>query len=109
MLGVRNSPWHLTFMALILVFASSILAKLMFHKGTPLRGGMPSGHSAVAFAIWTIIAFFSNNTIVIALSFLMAFLIARHRVKDAVHTVWEVIAGAILGVLLTTVVFQIFH
>ncbi len=109
MLRVRSSPWHLTFMALILVFGSSILGKIMFHKGTPLRGGMPSGHSAIAFAIWTIIAFFTNNSIVIALAFLMAFLIARHRVKDAVHTIWEVIAGAILGVLLTTVVFQIFH
>jgi diacylglycerol kinase (ATP) len=109
MLSVRSSPWHLTFMALILVFGSSILCKIMFHKGTPLRGGMPSGHSAVAFAIWTIIAFFTNNSIVIALAFLMAFLIARHRVKDAVHTIWEVIAGAILGILLTTVVFQIFH
>ena len=109
MSSIRSSPWHLTFMALILVFGSSILGKIIFHKGTPLRGGMPSGHSAIAFAIWTIIAFFSNNSIVIALAFLMAFLIARHRVKDAVHTVWEVIAGAILGILLTTVVFQIFH
>ncbi len=109
MVGVRASPWHLTFMALILVFGSSILGKIVFHKGTPLRGGMPSGHSAIAFAIWTIIAFFTNNSIVIALTFLMAFLIARHRVKDAVHTVWEVIAGAILGILLTTAVFQIFR
>ena len=107
--NIRTSPWHLTFMALILVFGSSILGKIIFHKGTPLRGGMPSGHSAIAFAIWTIIAFFTNNSIVIALAFLMAFLIARHRVKDAVHTVWEVIAGAILGVLLTTLIFQIFH
>ena len=109
LINVRTSPWHMTFMALILVFGSSILGKLIFHKGTPLRGGMPSGHSAIAFAIWTIIAFFTNNSIVIALAFLMAFLIARHRVKDAVHTVWEVIAGAILGILLTTLVFQIFH
>ncbi|MFH1190361.1 MAG: diacylglycerol kinase [Candidatus Omnitrophota bacterium] len=109
MANIRSSPWHLTFMALILVFGSSILGKMIFHKGTPLRGGMPSGHAAVAFSIWTIIAFFTNSTIVIALTFLMAFLIARHRVKDAIHTVWEVIAGAILGVLLTILVFQIFR
>ena len=44
---------------------------------------------------------------VVALSFLMAFLIARHRVKDAVHTVWEVVVGAILGILLTVLVFQL--
>ena len=109
LMNIRTSPWHMTFIALILVFGASILGKIIFHKGTPLRGGMPSGHSAIAFAIWTIIVFFTSNSIVIMLAFLMAFLIARHRVKDAVHTVWEVIAGAVLGVLLTTLVFQIFR
>jgi len=109
LVNIRTSPWHITFIALILVFGMSILGKIIFHKGTPLRGGMPSGHSAVAFAIWTVIAFLTNNSIVIALSFLMAFLIARHRVRDAIHTVWEVIVGAVLGVLLTTLVFQIFR
>jgi diacylglycerol kinase (ATP) len=109
LINVRTTPWHITFIALILVFGMSILGKIIFHKGTPLRGGMPSGHSAIAFAIWAIIAFFTNNSIVIILSFLMAFLIARHRVKDAVHTVWEVIAGAVLGILLTILIFQIFR
>lgn len=107
MLRIKQSPIHITFISLILVFGASIIGKIMFHKGTPLRGGMPSGHAAVAFSIWTIIAFLTNNSIVIGLSFLMAFLIARHRVKDAVHTIWEVVAGAILGVLLTTMIFQI--
>ena len=109
MARIRQSPWHITFLAVILTFGLSIIGKLIFHRGTPLRGGMPSGHSAVAFSIWTVIAFMTNNSIVIALAFVMAFLIARHRVKDAVHTLWEVIAGAILGVLVTTLIFQIFR
>ena len=104
---IRQSPWHITFLALILVFGAAIIGKIIFHKGTPLRGGMPSGHAAVAFAMWTVIAFMTNNSIVIALAFVMAFLIARHRIKDAVHTFWEVLAGAVLGVLLTTLVFQV--
>ena len=109
MMNIRQSPWHVTFIALILVFGTSILGKIIFNKGTPLRGGMPSGHSAIAFAIWAVIAFLTNNSIVIILAFFMAFLIARHRVKDVVHTVWEVVAGAILGVLLTTLIFQLFR
>lgn len=109
MMRVKSSPWQITFIALILVFGASILGKLIFHKGTPLRGGMPSGHSAFAFSIATIIAFLTSNSIVIVLSFFMAFLIARHRVKDAIHTVWEVFAGCALGVLLTTLVFQFFR
>ena len=109
MAKIKESPWHITFIALILVFGTTIIGKTLFHKGTPLRGGMPSGHAAVAFSIWTIIAFLTNNSIVIALSFVMAFLIARHRIKDAVHTFWEVLAGGIVGVLLTTLVFQLFR
>jgi len=106
---IKQSPWHMTFIALILVMGASIIGKVVFHKGTPLRGGMPSGHAAVAFAIWTVIVFLTNNSVVIVLSFIMAFLIARHRIKDAVHTFWEVLAGSILGVLLTTLVFQLFR
>ncbi|MBI5144476.1 MAG: diacylglycerol kinase [Candidatus Omnitrophica bacterium] len=106
---IRQSPWHLTFISLILVLGASIIGKVLFHKGTPLRGGMPSGHAAVAFSIWVIISFLTNNSIVIILTFLMAFLIARHRIKDSIHTIWEVLAGAALGVLLTTLVFQIFR
>ena len=106
---IRNSPWHITFIALILVFGSTIIGKMLSHKGTPLRGGMPSGHAAIAFSIWTIIVFLTNNSIVIVLAFLMAFLIARHRVKDSIHTIWEVAAGGVMGVLFTTLVFQIFR
>ena len=90
LISVRTSPWQVTFIALILVLSLAIMGKLIFHKGTPLRGGMPSGHAAVAFSIWTVISFLTNNLIVIVLSFVMAFLIARHRVKSSIHTITEV-------------------
>lgn len=107
--NIRQSPWHITFISLILVLGLAVIGKVVFHKGTPLRGGMPSGHAAVAFSIWTVIFFLSNNSIVIMLTFVMAFLIARHRIKDYIHTIWEVVAGAILGVLVTTFIFQLFR
>lgn len=109
MTGVRQSPWHITFIALILVFGLTILGKIIFHKGTPLRGGMPSGHAAIAFSIWTVISFLTNNSIVITLSFFLAFLIARQRIKDSIHTLWEVLAGGAMGILLTTIIFQLFR
>ena len=104
---IRQSPWHVTFISLLLVLSLAIIGKVIFHKGTPLRGGMPSGHAAVAFATWTTITFLTTNMIVVVLTFLMAFLIARHRVRDAVHSVWEVVAGGVLGVIVTTFVFQL--
>jgi diacylglycerol kinase (ATP) len=106
---LRESSWHPTFIALILVMALTIVGKAFFHRGTPLRGGMPSGHSAVAFSIWTMIAFMTNSFIVVILVFLLAFLVARHRIKDNIHSIWEVIAGALLGILVTTLIFQLLY
>ena len=79
-----------------------------FGEGTPLKGGMPSGHSAIAFSIATAISLISNSHIIIILSYLMALITAQSRVDSEVHSVWEVIAGAILGTLITILIFKIF-
>jgi diacylglycerol kinase (ATP) len=107
LLKILQSPWHLTFIAIISVMAIVVLAKLKFHKGTPLRGGMPSGHAAFVFSAWTIIAFISQNSLVILLSLIMAVLVARSRVKASIHNLWEIAAGSVLGVLVTTLIFQL--
>ncbi len=104
---IRSSPWHITFIILIVVLFTVILAKALFHKGTPLRGGMPSGHAAVAFAIWTTVSFFTANHIVTVLVFVLAFLVARSRLSGGVHTVRQIIAGSILGTLAATLIFQV--
>lgn len=104
---IKSSPWHITLIILILTLFFVILGKALFHKGTPLRGGMPSGHAAVAFSIWVIISFLTRNHIAAVLVFILAFLVARSRLSGKIHTIWEVIAGSLLGVLVSVVVFQI--
>ena len=104
---IARSPWYVTFVALLLVLFLVLVGKVFFHKGTPFRGGMPSGHAAFAFSVWTIIAFATRSGLVIFLTFLMAFLIARSRLNEQVHTVWEVIAGALLGILATVLILQL--
>jgi len=105
---IKQSPWHLTFISVIIVLALVVLLKILLHKGTPLRGGMPSGHSALAFSIWTVITLSTKNELIIILSFLMAALIARSRLSQKIHSLWEVLAGGVLGALVTTLIFQIF-
>ena len=106
---IRNAPWHIAFISLIAVFGLVIIGKILFYKGEVgfLRGGMPSGHAAMAFSMWTAITFLTHNEIASVLSFVMAFIIARHRVKDFVHSLWEVVAGGLLGTLATTLIFQL--
>lgn len=105
---LRDSSMDITFISLILVFALVILGKVFSHRGTPLRGGMPSGHAALAYCMWTVIVLLTKDVLISILAFFMALLIARSRVHRKIHNFWEVLAGAILGVLVTLFIFQIF-
>lgn len=104
---IKQSPWHLTFIALIVVLSLVIVGKVFSHSGTPVRGGMPSGHAALAFCIWTTILFSTANNFIVILAFILAFLVARSRMTNDIHNIWEILSGALLGVLATTLVFQI--
>lgn len=103
---IRASNWNITFIVLILILSIVILSKLLLHKGTPLRGGMPSGHTAIAFSIWAIISLLYPNSLVVFLVFILAILVARSRLSARIHNFSEVFIGAILGVILTVLVFQ---
>lgn len=108
---VRQSPIHLSVIALVLVILLAIVMKAVLHRGTPFQGGMPSGHSAVAFAGWAAVTYISAGVeygmLISFLSLLMAALVAQSRVESGIHSVWEVIIGAALGVLVTTFIFQL--
>ncbi|MFH1407397.1 MAG: diacylglycerol kinase [Candidatus Omnitrophota bacterium] len=108
--GIRRiveSPWHITAINIVIVMALVVVGKVFFHKGTPMRGGMPSGHAALSFAIWAMIVFVTKNTLVIFLVFFLALMVAQSRIIRHIHTVWEVVAGALLGVLSTVLIFQL--
>ena len=104
---IKESPWYITFVALVVVLSLVITGKILLHRGTPFRGGMPSGHAAFAFAVWTAILFSTVNEFVIVLTFILAFLVARSRIVSSIHNIWEVLSGAVIGILATTVVFQV--
>ena len=104
---IKFSAWHITFIILIVVLFSVILAKVLFHRGTPLRGGMPSGHAAFAFSIWAIISFITANHMAVVLTFILALLVARSRLSGKIHNIWEVAVGSLLGALIPTLIFQI--
>jgi len=108
---VRQSPWHISVIALVLVLLLAIVLKAIFHKGTPFHGGMPSGHAAVAFAGWTAITYISasleHGILISLLGLMMAVLVAQSRVESGIHSVSEVFFGAVLGILVTTVLFQL--
>jgi diacylglycerol kinase (ATP) len=107
---IRDAPAELTLIALVLTVFVVIATKAWTGRGTPLRGGLPSGHAALAFAGWmaaTYIVGDSHRFVVSALTFIMALLVAQTRVESGIHSALEVAYGGALGALVTLSVFQL--
>src|SRR5215207_51586 len=106
-----DAPVNLTVIALVLTLIIVIAVKAATGRGTPLRGGLPSGHAALAFGGWTAITFITveHRIVVSFVALIMALLVAQTRVEAGVHTTFEVVLGAVIGTLVTLILFQIFR
>lgn len=107
---IRDAPAEITLAALVIVMLVVIATKAWTGRGTPLRGGLPSGHAALAFAGWmaaTYVIGDDHRFLISSLTFLMAMLVAQTRVESGVHSALEVLYGGVLGALVTLVVFQV--
>jgi len=109
---LSDAPAELTLIALVLTILIVIATKAFTGRGTPLRGGLPSGHAAVAFAGWMAVTLVLEDSahrfLVSSLAFIMALLVAQTRVESGVHSAVEVLYGGLLGALVTLVLFQLF-
>jgi diacylglycerol kinase (ATP) len=109
---LRDAPAKLTIIALALVVILVIATKALTGRGTPLRGGLPSGHAAVAFASWMAVTQLLSPTehrfLVSMIMLGVASLVAYSRIETGIHSALEVVYGSLLGAGVTLVVFQIF-
>lgn len=105
---MRMFSGHIAVIALLLVLISVVTLKATIGKGTPLHGGMPSGHSALAFSLFASISLLTLNPMVAILAFALAVMVGHSRLERGVHTKVEVILGALLGLGLTLLIFRIF-
>jgi diacylglycerol kinase (ATP) len=107
---IRDAPIHLTLIALVVVIIAVIAVKALTQRGTPLSGGLFSGHAALAFGGWAAITFvtegFGHRVLVSTIAFLMAFLVAQTRVESGIHSALEVVLGGALGAVVTLALFQ---
>jgi len=107
---VRDAPAYRTIVALALTVIVVIAIKAWTGRGTPLRGGLPSGHAAVAFAGWvaaTYVAGESRRFLVSTIALVLALLVAQTRVESGVHSMFEVALGGAFGALTALVIFQL--
>ncbi len=104
--GMEEFSGHIAVIALLLVLIAVIVVKATTGRGRPLHGGMPSGHAAVAFSLFTSITLITLNPLVCVLSFVMAMMVSHSRLLGGIHTRFEVFLGALLGFGLTLLVYQ---
>ena len=109
---LRDAPAKLTIIALAIVVILVIATKALTGRGTPLRGGLPSGHAAVAFAAWMAVTQLldpSEHRFLVSMLMLgIASLVAYSRIETGIHSALEVVYGSLLGAGVTLAVFQIF-
>ena len=109
---LSDAPAELTLVALAVTVILVVAVKAYTGRGTPLRGGLPSGHAAVAFAGWMAVTLVLEDSprrfLISSVTFIMALLVAQTRVESGVHSASEVASGALLGALVTLLLFQAF-
>ncbi|MCX7705693.1 MAG: diacylglycerol kinase [bacterium] len=107
--NLANSPWYFTFLVLFLISFLYIMLKSIIKKQALLSGGMPSVHSGIAFSIWVIVSMltFKTEPLISVLVLLLAVWVAQGRITKHIHTLEETIIGAIFGILITVLLFQI--
>ena len=110
LIGAKTGPAGLTVIALALTSIAVLAVKAAtMEKGESfLRGGWPSGHTALAFALASAIFYYVQSAKVAVAALFIAALVGQSRVESGAHTIPQTIVGGLMGFLLATAVFQIF-
>jgi diacylglycerol kinase (ATP) len=83
--------------------------KSIFSSGTPLKGGIISGHTALATSVVLIIWFLTKSLLAFSLALTLAFLTAQSRLEAGTHSLKEILIGILLGGVITVIVFYFFR
>lgn len=108
--ALRRAPdfaVHISVISLLFVLISVVAIKAKLHRGEPLHGGMPSGHSAVSFSLATSITMLTLDPVVAIFAYALAAMVSHSRLIGRIHSMWEVSLGAVLGFGLTMLIFYV--
>lgn len=107
MVGTSSEMGSLVSVLLVVIVV--IVLKAVTRTGTPLHGGVPSGHAAVAFSIATSVSLSTQDPLVSLLCLILAVMVSHSRLLLRIHTLREVIFGAATGTVLTCLVNALFR
>jgi diacylglycerol kinase (ATP) len=97
-----------TVVAVLVVTIVVIMIKTLSGTGSPLHGGIPSGHAAVAFSIATAVSLNTGDPLISLLSFALAIMVSHSRLLMRIHSMREVVLGSLVGAGVTILVLLAF-
>ncbi|EGC83163.1 diacylglycerol kinase [Anaerococcus hydrogenalis] len=109
-LRISRRPSHLALIAVSIVIISTIFFKGIFYKGhgTAFHGGFVSGHTSISFCLATIGAMRVDEGLLIFIFYGLAIIVAESRFEANIHSLPEIIRGAILGTAIALLIFGVF-
>jgi diacylglycerol kinase (ATP) len=93
--------------ALLLLLVIVLLGKILGKKGSLAKGGAISGHSAVAFFLAMTIALVAHSWVIGLIALVLATLVAQSRVEGRIHSLREVVTGAVIAMAVAVIVFTL--
>jgi len=97
-----------TIVSILIVIIVVIIVKGLTGRGTPLQGGIPSGHAAVAFSIATALSLKTSDPLISILAVSLAIMVSHSRLLLRIHTMQETIIGSCIGTGITLIVLLLF-
>ena len=98
-----------TIVSILIVVISVIILKSFTGRGSSLQGGLPSGHAAIAFSIATSVTLNTGDPIISILTITLAVMVSHSRLLMRIHSLREVIFGAITGSVVTILITLLFR
>ncbi len=105
---LSRPPGDLAVVSVLMVTILVVLLKSRGPQGSPLHGGMPSGHAAFAFSVATSAILSGTGQLLSLLVLAMAVMVSQSRVYLKIHSFVEVLVGALLGVTTTALLYLCF-
>jgi diacylglycerol kinase (ATP) len=102
---LSQPPGDLEVVSVLVVTILVVLLKTRNAQGSPLHGGMPSGHAAFAFSVATSAILSGTGQLLSLLVLAMAVMVSQSRVYLKIHSLIEVLMGALLGVITTALLY----
>jgi hypothetical protein len=110
-IDIKMMDMVVSVVSIIIVIMLALGIKYLFKKykrPNGKKGGFISLHVAFAFAIITVLGLTTKNWYITSLAVIMAYLIARGRLDEEQHYLYQVILGGILGISIPIGMFYLY-